>query len=107
MSIEGQSRAFAMSALLSAIHNTGHSHVPCDRSAYRLLAPELQTTGATAAALDAGIDPSGILAVTDESAYRLHEIRSCHAFLGLFSTQFVEEFRATGEARDIDRSIAG
>jgi hypothetical protein len=41
---------FATSALASAIHNTGHYHVRSDRSAWLLPAPELQTTGATAAA---------------------------------------------------------
>src|SRR5262245_8542528 len=38
---------FATSALASAIHNTGHSHVRLDRSAWLLPAPELQTTGST------------------------------------------------------------
>ena len=41
---------FAMSALASAVHNTGHYHVRLGRSAWLLPAPELLTTGATAAA---------------------------------------------------------
>lgn len=93
-------RTLAMSALLSAIHNTGHSHVPLRQVCLSSSCARLQTTGATAAAPDAGIDPSGIGVVTDKSAYRLHKICSCHAFLGPFSPRFVEAFRRTCKARD-------
>jgi hypothetical protein len=54
---------------------------------------------------------SGKHAVTKEPAYRLHETGTESALGMLFpifaSSQFVEEFRGTGEARDIDRLIAG
>jgi hypothetical protein len=75
---------FAMSALPSAIHDTGHSHIGLGQVCRRLLAPELQITGATAAAPDAGIDPSGARAVTNEPAYRLHEMGTESALAMLF-----------------------
>jgi hypothetical protein len=50
-------------------------------------------------------------AISKEPAYRLHETGTQSALGMLFpifgSSQFVEEFRRTSEARDFDRLIAG
>jgi hypothetical protein len=58
----------------------------------------------------ASID-SGARAITKEPAYRLHETGTQSALVMRLPdfawSQLVKEFRRTGEARDIDRVIAG
>jgi hypothetical protein len=53
----------------------------------------------------------GRVPFTEEPAYRLHDTCTKSALGTLFAVfvnpQFVEEWRTTGEARDIDRLIAG
>jgi hypothetical protein len=103
-----QSRDFATSALASAIHNTGHCHVRRDWSACLLPAAELQTTGATAAVPNVRLDH-----LRGADSQRVDGTKAAgKSALGLHfpifaSSQFVEEFRRTVEARDIDRLIAG
>lgn len=100
MSVRVNHVAFAMSALLSAIHNTGHFHVPCAGCSYRPLAPELMAQRERYAAPRRNDSADKICAVLSmESA--------CHRAPWLIIKISTETNAVTGIVPDISTIICG